>query len=370
MILRSIQYDFFQAVYLLIAVFIIAWLFSLLFTYRKNALAQFSPEAKQHILIERNPWLFWSKVLLVCLAWGFAVFALTQPKGNEHYAADPRGKKTSDQKQIAKRKLHEVIFLVDASASMSGKDTPGGITRLDYAKEIADEIVSRLRGENASLFAFTSIALQMSPSTLDYLFVRLMLRQIQINEGETAGTSLLAALSDVRKQYFAVATPRLKTLIILSDGDDTYVGSLQGEARQNAIESIANLVEDANTQNLRVFAVGIGSKQGIQVPGVSFDGKPVISSLNEELMQKISSAGKGVYYNANALTSLQISDDILEKMIEGRPQFEEDAATKAAYEKKPLLYELFFQMPLGFAIAFLIFFLLLPDVYHFGEESK
>ena len=45
---------------------------------------------------------------------------------------------------------------------MSVKDTRTGISRLDEAKEIVDETVSRLKGENASLWAFTAEPTRLS----------------------------------------------------------------------------------------------------------------------------------------------------------------------------------------------------------------
>src|SRR5690606_21686855 len=114
------------------------------------------------------------------------------------------------------RKAHDVIFLVDASASMSVADMRGGLSRFNYAKEIVDAAISKLQGESVALSAFTSGVTVLSPLTMDYFFVRIMLKQMQINEGDIAGTNLVEAIAVTREQYFPFITPSLKSLIILT----------------------------------------------------------------------------------------------------------------------------------------------------------
>ena len=84
--------------------------------------------------------------------------------------------------------------MLDTSASMSVEDTRQKNTRLEVAKEIIDEMVQKLDGQNVALYSFTSALTPIVPLTLDYLFTRLMLQDVHLNYGEVAGTDLFESL--------------------------------------------------------------------------------------------------------------------------------------------------------------------------------
>ncbi|NGX41907.1 MAG: hypothetical protein K940chlam7_00181 [Chlamydiae bacterium] len=370
MIPNDIHYNFPIAVNLLIFVLVILAILWRLYLFRKKSLEKFaSPEILKEVLVPRSRYNFWAKVVAICLAWILVTVALMQPKGNGHYplegaieaAARPKGK---EQEVVVRRKAHDVIFLVDASASMDVNDTRTKVTRLDFAKEVVDEIISRLRGESVTLFAFTSDTTKLSPLTMDYLFVRLMLRQMHINEGELAGTNIVEALADMRDSHLAKITPKQKTLVILTDGGDTQLEELTGQERENQINAILNLVGGAEENQLRVFTIGMGTEQGQAVPGVTYKGQSVISSLDEELLKKLSDVGRGQYYFANDWTAMDLAEEVVAKMGEDETLLEEyrvKRRTAITRGKEDLVFDLLFQFPLGLAIFFLALVLFFPN---------
>ncbi len=269
--------------------------------------------------------MFWAKAALFCLAWFLLTTALTQPMG-----VSERG----GENQNLKQKVNEVTFLIDASASMSVADTRTHKTRLEYAKEIADLIVSLLNGDKVSLYAFTSEPVKIVPSTFNTPFLRFILEQIQINEGGYVGTDFKKVLSKVVQSK--------KTYILLSDGGDTQ---LPGGQR---FKDIVSLIDDA-----RVFTIGMGSKEPSQVPGVEYKGKPVYSAEDEELLKAISKAGQGRYYFANEMTAMEIAQDI--KRLIDQLGTDKTAAVSELIEKP------YFQYPLALALLCLSLFLFLPD---------
>jgi Ca-activated chloride channel homolog len=363
MIWQHILYDWPSAALLLFIVGLLAWVFAALHRYRQHKLSAFAdPEVLAEIMVERYPLSFWLKSALCSLAWICAVIALMGPKGNERYAT-PQGKTVPQkpQEKIKRMKTHQVILLLDASASMNIADAAEGKSREDIAKEIADNIVSELKGENVALYAFTSATMQLVPLTTDYLFTRIMIRQMGINEGETAGTDIKQALEAVRRSFFSTPTPAIKTLIVLSDGGDTSLYGLDSAAQAQAIDAIIKPIEDAEEQHLRVFTVGIGSKEGKPVPGIVYQGHPVVSGLEEAPLRKLAFRGRGQFFVANESVPWQISTAISKAIAQEQSYADESVMQLRGPSKDVRIYDYYFQIPLGIAIGALAFVLIFPD---------
>lgn len=359
-----------QAIFLLPIAGMIFFLLWQLFLYRKDLLnAHFSTEIQKKMVVHRSFISYFIKVAAVCLAWIMATFALMGPVGNGHYPMEeglkPSEKPPKEGKKegAIQRKAHDVVFLIDASASMEVKDTRTGVSRLEFSKEIADEIMSRLKGESAALYAFTSDTTKLSPPTMDYLFVRLALRAMEINEGDIAGTNVVEALADMRDAFFLKKTDKLKTIVILTDGGDTQLEGTQGDARKRQIDSMLSILNPVQEHHVRIFTIGMGTEQGQPVPGIEDKGQPVISSLDEELLKALADKGRGSYYFANQWTSIDLAEDLIKKMGEESPFLEDKVSHSDGIEagKGDLIYDLFFQIPLGCALFLLGWVLFSPD---------
>ena len=363
MIPQDLHYGFPGAVSLLFFILVFLALSWTLFQYRTQKRSSF---ASQETLIPRLTSIYWLKILGLCVAWLLLVLAFMQPMGNGHYISGlgkPKGEKSE-----LRRKAHEIIFLLDASASMEISDTRTQQSRLDYAKEIIDEMVSQLTGQTVSLYAFTSEVSKVVPPTMDYLFTRIMNRQIQVNEGDIPGTNISAALEYLQETYFSEFNNKQKTLVILSDGGDTRIESLQGTEKEQAINQLLELLGYPKALNLRIFTVGLGSKKGAIVPGVEYEGRPVESKLDEELLQKISQHGRGRYYLGNEHLSSEIATDILTKVGEDEAYVTEGSSMEAS-AKDSLIYDLYFQVPLGMALLLLAFVFTFPDTFRSKSSS-
>lgn len=361
MIWRTLHYDFLSAALLLLLLIPLAYSFIFLYQDRKKKMQAFASPPILEAILEKRAY-FWLKTFLYCLAWICGVIALMEPKGNERYAGTSASAPLASSSQTARplrKKAHEVILLIDASSSMNVADVSGK-TRLESAKAIADDLMSRLKGENISLFAFTGTTMQIVPSTLDYLFTRLMLRQIQINEGETEGTNIKQALDFVKNLYFEKPSSTTKTIILFSDGGDTRLVGLSTAQTKQAIQEIMSPIANAEENHLRVFVVGIGSASGATVPGVSFHGSPVISALEEPLLRKLSIAGRGDLFLVSHMTSLQIAQKLAQNIAK-EESFIDAAEAAPDQQDNTHLYDLYFQIPLGIAILALAGCLFLPD---------
>lgn len=368
MIWRSIQYDCPDAGLLLFFTLLLAWAFWGLYRFREERLGSLAEMLiLDIILLRRVPLIFWIKAALGCLAWTLGVIALMQPKGNERYVAAQQGGQVNEamklppHQAVLRKKMQEVIFLLDVSSSMSVADVHAGETRENVAKQIVDSLISQLNGENVSLYAFTSGTIQIVPSTTDYLFTRLMLSQVHINEGGMEGTDIRQALEDIH-QHDLQNSAYPKTLVILTDGGDTHYESPEGEAKEQALEAIAKPLEDVHEQHVQVFVVGIGSKKGGTVPNVNYKGQPVVSTLNETLLHRLVAVSQGDLLLVEEKSPLNIVQTI-DEGIQRQSSYEDTTTLQSTSQagSNQRLYDFYFQIPLGAAIIALILFLLIPD---------
>lgn len=344
-----------QAGYLLLLAPLLLGLFSMLFFYRNRQLHRFaSKEMLKSILLPRSNWIFWAKALALALVWVFATLALMQPTGYGEYPMELRGE---SRRMGAQRQPHDLLLLIDLSASMEVADVQNGRQRLEEAQEIADQIISRLEGQNVALDGFTDQDLPLVPPTTDYLYTRLLLKNLKANEGGTAGTDFLEALRSMRERYFSQSGLPHKTLVILSDGEDTQLEALQETARAQRVEEILNVFEDAEKNQLRVFTVGIGSAAGGKVPGVQFEGKEVVSVPNLRLLEELSKKGRGKFYSVENFSAIDLASSIATQV--NRIGMARDASTEI--QEDNLIHKLYYQIPLGLAILLLAASLILPD---------
>jgi len=374
----NIHMDLPNAAYAIFVIIVYVALFWSLYQYRQQILNSYaSADLLPNLLVARPNFIYWGKSIALCLIWFLATLALMQPKGNSNLIDKTSPPKTStlnlssepQRTSIVKRKSQLVIFLLDASASMSVTDSRNGKSRLDYAKEIADEIIRKLKGETATLYAFTSELTQLSPPTPDYFFLRLLLRQIQINEGDASGTDIENALTELNKLYFTTSLPSQKTVVMFSDGGDNRLDDLQGKQREEAIAHLTSLITPNRASPLRILTVGMGSSKGGVIPGLLDAGQPVHSALEPDVLISLSQKGRGSYYEANALPSSELAEKI-DTIIEhdSAPSYlpEENSAVEQGEmlpQGKELVYDLYYQFPLGLALFLMMLVLFLPDTW-------
>lgn len=332
--------------------------FLLLFAFsakkRQQALSPFQNTHLQQLLATRSKERFWLKAILFTLAWVCAVFAIMQPKGNRTYIEPEGAPKTHT--ATGQRKAHEVILLLDTSSSMEVKDTRGEKSRLDYAKEIADQIVDSLQGPTVSLYSFTSQLLQLIPPTPDYLFVRLMLRQVDLNEGGVVGTDFQKTLSQLHEDVIKPFPQKLKTLIIISDGDDTALEGVSKTEKEKFLSEWKKLLKPAH-----VITIGIGSQGGAIIPEITYEDKPVLTKLDEQVLKGL--ATEGNYFNSNGVTAPTLALEI-KSLVDKQSLLAKENETfelEGIPNKGEIIYDLYFQYPLALAIIFLLLGLYIPD---------
>lgn len=322
---------------------IFMFLFFALYLYREKKLFPFTkrPELLS-LIIPRSTSNFWIQSIFLCLSWIFAVIALAGPKGNPRFPEElEKLSEASLANAQLKRKSHEVIFLVDTSASMSVVDTRTGKSRLDYAKEIADEVISHLQGESVSLYGFTSETTNLVPATFDYLYTRLILRDVQINVGDIPGTNFSNVIHYLIQNILPHSHSWVKTIILLSDGEDPQYLTMKENEKKALLDSIKISAKEIPSFHARLNSIGVGSENGGIVPNVTYEKHEVHSSLNIEILKTLSENSQGSYFIANDYSVLSLASDIVEGIKKDK-SMKVFSVQDVEFREKNMIYDLYF----------------------------
>ncbi len=293
--------------------------------------------------------------------------ALMDPLGNLHYLSTAGQPPSSQLHDFSRRYLPlEVVFLVDTSASMGVRDARQGASRLDQSKDIMEDTAALLKGELVSLYSFTSALSPLVPSTYDYLFTRLIIKSLTLNHGDVAGTGFETALKELKAKIFFAPVQKMYSLIILSDGGDEAIEKASGSAREEAVKKIIGILPDPAKFHFRTFTIGIGKEKPSLVPNVSFEGKPVYSKLEPEILKQLAAHSNGSYYAAEDWSSYSLAEELNRKILEedGRQTEPVQSLERKvlAPKEEDVLYDLYYQIPLGLALVLLSAYLLIPEV--------
>lgn len=359
--LSNIQLDFAAAFILILAIPVFAYLYWDLITWREKIVKVFAASviAASLLTITSKNYAMRRAVYLI-IAWLFAVIALAQPKGGARYPEEVLANTKENKIGTAKRKSHDLIFAIDTSQSMAIRDSDQAKTRLEKAKELADELAGTVRGDSVNLFAITSEATALVPPTIDYIFFRLMLSHMTYNEGEVAGTDLLQSLQAIFNQIREEPYEKNRILLLFTDGGDTEWESSIGEQKSKREQQILAAVQNIVNLKTTLFIIGTGSLKGEVVPDILYHGKEVKSVLQQELLQKISQVGQGYYWAANSQATTQLVNEIAAKIKEQTTSTQYLTTNRSGGAIKELIYDYYFQVPLFLAILFLAIAVCIP----------
>lgn len=274
--------------------------------------------------------LFWNGIMALL------ILALMDPRGNPRYL--------TTQKHVEKSS-GDILFLIDASASMSVTDTRTKQSRFEIAKEIAQQTIEQLSGNTIAAFAFTSELLPLSPPTLDLLFVHMMINQLEVNEGGSVGTSLVDALEQLIPTLSQDSAS--KTVVVLSDGENTEPESL---------EDVYALIDKMVQLKTVVEVVGVGSPGGGVIPGMVYEGKAVTSVPDLVLLQQIAARGRGNYLNALENSSLAIATELTRDIRAEN----HSSVTVGEHSYSEVLYTHYRAYPVALALLLLVIYRLSP----------
>lgn len=349
MIPADLQYAHPEVFYLLIVLLPLLLLWYRLKSHQGKVSQSYSKEPVLLKLLHPRSKLFSRlSIAALLLCWSFTIVSLAGPYGNIRYRHTAEEERVVNVKE--KWQLH---ILVDVSASMAVADAYQQ-PRLDVAKEIAAQVMRQAKASQMALYAFTSNLIPLVPLTMDRIFTKALLQDLQINEGGSSGTDLTAALSSLHERE-AEQPKHSSAILLLTDGGDTNIEELSGAQRQGAIDRLSAIFPQAGDCS-HLFVVGVGSKEGGVVPNVTSNkGAPVLSKLDDEIL---GSLDKG-YMTTGDFSINQIAQRIVDRIQSLSENGEGTAEAKVSAGEA--LRDLYFQIPLAAAILMLMGMMLLPE---------
>ena len=192
-------------------------------------------------------------------------------------------------------------------------------TRLDAAKAVIRDFVSRRKTDRIGVVVFGKAAYVLSPPTLDYHLLDTLVAKMELRlidgTATAIGDAIGVAVARLRRSH-----ARSKAVILLTDGDNN-----SGRISPEYAAHLANVV------GVNVFTIQIGDGEMAQVQdGTDLFGNPryvtVPFPVNPALLQRIAEETGGETYVATDARALQASfHDVLDKLEKTR--FEASIAT-------------------------------------------
>ena len=319
-----------------IAVFILLFIFQRLWkkkAYKKfgeaSVISQLMPDVSK-----ARPLL---KFIALMLALAFIIFAIAMPQ-------------TGSKLDKTKRKGVELMILLDVSNSMLAQDIKP--SRLERAKQALNKLIDKLENDKIGLIVFAGKPYTQLPITTDFAAAKMFLSTVSTDIVPEQGTAIGAAIQTAVQSFSANDKTKNKAIIIISDGENH---------EDDAVEAAKAAVDNG----IYVHTIGMGLAEGAPIPeyknGVNIgykqdrQGNTVVTKLNEEMMQEIATAGKGIYIRAN---NTEVGLNKIMDEIDKMQKKEFDAKIFSDYENQ-------FQYFIAFALLFMI-----AEIFIFERRSK
>jgi Ca-activated chloride channel homolog len=222
----------------------------------------------------------WLPLLVQVMGFAFLIFALARPQTS-----------SSQVRRVAEGV--DIVVALDVSKSMTIEDVGiDGRNRLDMAKDTVKAFIKGRQDDRIGFVMFSGESVTLCPITLDYGFLIDCVEQAEVDllkDGTAIGNALATSTNRLRN-----STAKSRVIILITDGD-------------NNMGAIAPLTagELAAGYGIKVYSIAIGTEGNVRMPEeanvLGFRRRvytQVSSSINPELLQKISTATGGKFFRA------------------------------------------------------------------------
>ena len=235
----------------------------------------------------------------------------------------------------------EVMIVLDVSNSMLAEDYSPN--RLERAKLAISRVVDKLRDDRIGLVVFAGNSFVQLPITTDYVSAKMFLNSISTGSVPIQGTAMGEAISTALRS-FSAQSDKSRAIVVITDGE-------------NHEDDPVAAAEQAASMGVRVFTIGVGSPQGTMIPLEDGgyledrDGNPVVTRLDDKVLQDVTAAGKGLYIHAGN------REFGLEPIINEIARMDDEEYSSIVFEEYDELYMYF----LAVAFFFLLIEMLVGD---------
>lgn len=202
----------------------------------------------------------------------------------------------------------DIILCMDVSGSMGARDIPP--TRMEVAKEVAEEFVRSRPVDRIGLVIFSGESFSPTPLTTDRETLITQIRTLEsrryLRDGTVIGEGLATAVDRLSKSQ-----AKSKVIILLTDGKE--------DPPETRLIDPLTALEIAKARGVRVYAIGMGVRPSTIVE-ITDNGEQkqtgAVDFLDEELLTKIAAETGGQFYRAvdkEALKTIYKRIDALEK---------------------------------------------------------
>jgi Ca-activated chloride channel homolog len=153
----------------------------------------------------------------------------------------------------------DIMIAFDVSLSMDIDDFIDGgrnVKRIDVAKMVVDDFISRRPDDRIGLVAFAGRPRDASPITLDHQWLRSALGELRLNDQfdrgtiKEQGTAIGSALAAASSRLDA-RDAKSKIIVLITDG-----------ASNSGKISPVEAAEHAKTLGIKIYTIAIGTKEG------------------------------------------------------------------------------------------------------------
>lgn len=245
--------------------------------------------------VRRVAWNF--GLPLAFLALVFAIFAMARPVWRDVY-------------QSRSASGIDIMLAFDVSLSMDIDDfIDNGLPtkRIDVAKMVVDDFISRRPEDRMGLVAFAGRPRDASPITLDHQWLRSSLDQLRLNDFQNLGT--------IKEQGTAIGSALAAAAVRLEarDSKSKIIVLITDGASNSGKISPIEAAEHAQTLGIKIYTVAIGTTDGRVDPSIM---RFPYQEFDRPTLQKIATLTGGEHYWAQNLAELKqtfTSIDDLEK---------------------------------------------------------
>ena len=194
----------------------------------------------------------------------------------------------------------DIVLTLDVSTSMLADDFYPN--RFEAAREVALEFIDGRVSDRIGLVVFAAQAYTQAPLTLDYPFLKTVLREVQmglVEDGTAIGTALATATARLRE-----SEAESKVVILLTDGQNN-----RGE-----IDPVT-AAEVAEALGVRIYTIGVGGEGGSFSGGFPFGGGLLqVPEIDEATLRAVAQQTGGRYFRATDARALRSVYDAISEL--------------------------------------------------------